>query len=110
MCFPTIYDKRKTFWLDFSAENQQNAINIWTTKYKGQGVGSAKTMFWPCGPLIDSIGYGSGSRGNWPKDNAHYPGGQHLLARDPCQEFMWVCVCVCVEGNRKTFFMHTSNL
>jgi len=50
MCFPTIYDKRKTFWLDFSAENQQNAINIWTTKYKGQGVGMRENnvpALWP---------------------------------------------------------------
>lgn len=60
-----------------------------------------RTTYWfrPMRRLVVGISFWR----KWPKDNAR-AGGQHLLARDPAQEFM------CVEGNRKTFFMHTSNL
>lgn len=107
-CGLRIYDKRKTFWVDFSAF----LVSAKSTKCNKYFFWGRSRKQW-LGPLIDSISIhlhpDSGSRANGqgpkPKDRTlNEAGGQHLLVRDPAKEFM------CVEGNRKAFFMHASNL
>jgi len=107
MCFPTIYDKRKTFWLDFSAENQQNAINIWTTKYKGQGVGMRENnvpALWPT-YWFHWIRFrisGKLAQRQCPLSWRPTPARTWPLPRI----YVGMCVCVCRRKSKNIFYAH----
>lgn len=98
----------KRFWVDFSAflvSAKSTKCNKYFFGADRENNGLAHLLI----PFRFTSTHDSASRANGqgpkPKDRTlNEVGGQHLLVRDPAKEFM------CVEGNRKAFFMHASNL